>query len=106
MVHKTRIKAISWLLSLAMVLSLLPGMSLTAWATSPTVTVASAKYGTLTATTPSKAGDTVTLNVNSGTLKGVAVMPNGEPTTNIASASAIVNLMNGGYTNYALNTSN
>lgn len=32
MVHKTRTKALSWLLSLAMALSLLPGMSLTAWA--------------------------------------------------------------------------
>ena len=40
------------------------------------------------------------------TLKGIAVMPKGEPTTNITSAGALVNLMNGGYTNYALNTSN
>ena len=34
MIHKTRTKALSWLLSLAMVLSLLPGMSLTAMADS------------------------------------------------------------------------
>ena len=32
MIHKTRTKALSWLLSLALMLSLIPGMSLTAWA--------------------------------------------------------------------------
>ena len=37
MKHKTRTKALSWLLSLALMLSLLPGMSLTAYATGDNV---------------------------------------------------------------------
>jgi len=36
MIHKTRTKALSWLLSLALVLSLMPGMSLTAYASPST----------------------------------------------------------------------
>ena len=38
MKHKTRTKAMSWLLSLALMLSLVPGMSLTAYATTDTYT--------------------------------------------------------------------
>ena len=39
MKHKTRTKALSWLLSLAMVLGLFPGMGLTAYAAEPTETL-------------------------------------------------------------------
>ena len=42
--HKTRTKALSWLLSFALVLGLMPGMSLTAWAAEKSLNGISADY--------------------------------------------------------------
>ena len=53
MKHKTRTKALSWLLSLALVLSLVPGMSLTAYAAIPSVAISPADSGTVSITTSS-----------------------------------------------------
>ena len=51
MERKTRTRALSWLLSFALMLSLLPGMSLPAYAdTTPTVGVEPEGWGTVTIT--------------------------------------------------------
>ena len=86
MKQKTRTKALSWLLSLALVLSLLPGMSMTAYAASHNITINAGQHGTVTASvngsaaTSAEEGATVTLTANpdngyrlksiSGTYKG------------------------------------
>ena len=66
MEHKTRTKALSWLLSLAMVLSLIPGMSMTAYADAPKYALTFSANGRTV--TPHKGALPITFNSVKGDL--------------------------------------